>query len=128
MPSIDRYFKLPSSLFLSNAHLEYFSHPRSWLMNCIKLPWRTETIRGIAYFPTIKAKRILTICTYFLFSFLCYKEKDDFVLSKTTLSTGTLDPMLTCFLKALLSQLSTLLSLPYYFNYYEIMIFMIKKP
>lgn len=126
MPSIGRYFKLPGTLL---AILMYSTFPTIILewWHCIRFCWKSKTIRDIAHFPTIRPIKILTICSYVPF-FLrsATTEKDGFLISKTDFTPCPLNPILICFLKALLSQLSTHVSLLYYFHYYEYYVFMIK--
>lgn len=72
-------------------------------------------------FPTIKPIKLLpsVALSFFFFFPSVTRQKDDFLLSKANPSACTLDPILTCFLKALLSQLSDLLSLLDSFRYYK---------
>lgn len=127
MPSIGRYFKFPGTLLVILTCSTFPTVTLEW-WHCIRLCWKSETVRGIAHFPTIRPIRILTICSYVPF-FLpsTTTEKDDFLISKTSFTPCPLNPIFICFLKALLSQLSTLLSLLYYFHYYKNYVFMIKN-
>ena len=126
MPSIGRYFKFPGTLLVILTCSTFPTVTLEW-WDCIRLCWKSETVRGIALSPTIRPIRILTICSFVPF-FLpsATTEKDDFFISKTSFAPCPLNPILICFLKALLSQLSTLLSLLYYFHYYKNYVFMIK--
>lgn len=126
MPSIGRYFKIPGTLLVILMYSTFPTIILEW-WHCIRFCWKSKTIRGIAHFPTIRPIKILTICSYAPF-FLrsATTEKDGFLISKADFAPCPLNPTLICFLKALLSQLSTHVSLLYYFHYYKYYVFMIK--